>query len=138
MKEQNIIKMKIVTSVLFSLISIALIIIGFTEEYRSSSLFSGGLGGLAVSLWMLRSVWTIRNSQVKREELIISETDERNIQIYRRSAALAFIASIISTFTVSILAALFHKNTISTCLVILLGIQILSYFIFRMFIARKL
>ena len=43
MKEQNIIKMKIVTSVLFSLISIALIIIGFTEEYRSSSLFSGGL-----------------------------------------------------------------------------------------------
>ena len=53
MKEQNIIRMKCITILLFIILSVVLIVVGFSQEYHSSSLFSGGVGGLIVSLYML-------------------------------------------------------------------------------------
>ena len=75
MKEQNIIRMKCITILLFIILSVVLIVVGFSQEYRSSSLFSGGVGGLIVSLYMLKTIWSAKASQRKREQLIIDETD---------------------------------------------------------------
>ena len=58
MKEQNIIRMKCITILLFIILSVVLIVVGFSQEYRSSSLFSGGVGGLIVSLYMLKTIWS--------------------------------------------------------------------------------
>ncbi|MFR5079864.1 MAG: hypothetical protein ACLTDX_18380 [[Clostridium] innocuum] len=77
MKEQNIIRMKCIMILLFIILSVVLIVVGFSEEYRGSSLFSGGVGGLVASLCMLKTVWSARVSQKNREQLIISEIDER-------------------------------------------------------------
>ena len=38
MKEQNIIRMKCITILLFIILSVVLIVVGFSQEYRSSSL----------------------------------------------------------------------------------------------------
>ena len=83
MKEQNIIRMKCITILLFIILSVVLIVVGFSQEYRSSSLFSGGVGGLIVSLYMLKTIWSAKASQRKREQLIIDETDERNLLIQK-------------------------------------------------------
>ena len=82
MKEQNIIRMKCITILLFIILSVVLIVVGFSQEYRSSSLFSGGVGGLIVSLYMLKTIWSAKASQRKREQLIIDETDERNLLFF--------------------------------------------------------
>ena len=85
MKEQNIIRMKCITILLFIILSVVLIVVGFSQEYRSYSLFSGGVGGLIVSLYMLKTIWSAKASQRKREQLIIDETDERNLLIQKNS-----------------------------------------------------
>ena len=87
MKEQNIIRMKCITILLFIILSVVLIVVGFSQEYRSSSLFSGGVGGLIVSLYMLKTIWSAKASQRKREPLIIDETDERNLLIQKQQSA---------------------------------------------------
>lgn len=97
MKEQNIIRMKCITILLFIILSVVLIVVGFSQEYRSSSLFSGGVGGLIVSLYMLKTIWSAKASQRKREQLIIDETDERNLLIQKNSRAQAFNVSLIAT-----------------------------------------
>ena len=97
MKEQNIIRMKCITILLFIILSVVLIVVGFSQEYRSSSLFSGGVGGLIVSLYMLKTIWSAKASQRKREQLIIDETDERNLLIQKNSRAQAFNVSLITT-----------------------------------------
>ena len=93
MKEQNIIRMKCITILLFIILSVVLIVVGFSQEYRSSSLFSGGVGGLIVSLYMLKAIWSAKASQRKREQLIIDETDERNLLIQKNSRAQAYLLS---------------------------------------------
>lgn len=138
MREQNIIRMKCITILLFIILSVVLIVIGFSKEYRGSSLFSSGVGGLIVSLYMLKTVWSARTSQKKHEQLIINETDERNLQIQQKSGAQAFNVSLIATLAASVLASLYHKEIISSCIYILLGIQLCAYFLIRMYYKRKL
>ena len=121
MKEQNIIRMKCITILLFIILSVVLIVVGFSQEYRSSSLFSGGVGGLIVSLYMLKTIWSAKASQRKREQLIIDETDERNLLIQKNSRAQAFNVSLIATLAASVLASLYHEEAINSCFKILFG-----------------
>ena len=125
MKEQNIIRMKCITILLFIILSVVLIVVGFSQEYRSSSLFSGGVGGLIVS-------------QRKREQLIIDETDERNLLIQKNSRAQAFNVSLIATLAASVLASLYHEEAINSCFNILLGIQLFAYLLIWMYYKRRL
>ena len=124
MKEQNIIRMKCITILLFIILSVVLIVVGFSQEYRSSSLFSGGVGGLIVSLYMLKTIWSAKASQRKREQLIIDETDERNLLIQKNSKAQAFNVSLIAT--------------LAACFNILLGIQLFAYLLIWMYYKRRL
>lgn len=138
MKEQNIIRMKCITILLFIILSVVLIVVGFSQEYRSSSLFSGGVGGLIISLYMmLKTIWSAKASQRKREQLIIDETDERNLLIQKNSRAQAFNVSLIATLAASVLASLYHEEAIN-CFNILLGIQLFAYFLIWMYYKRRL
>ncbi|MFR2739395.1 MAG: hypothetical protein ACLTA2_11790 [[Clostridium] innocuum] len=139
MKEQNIIRMKCITILLFIILSVVLIVVGFSQEYRSSSLFSGGVGGLIVSLYMLKAIWSAKASQRKREQLIIDETDERNLLIQKNSRAQAFNVSLIATLAASVLlASLYHEEAINSCFNILLGIQLFAYLLIWMYYKRRL
>ena len=135
MKEQNIIRMKCITILLFIILSVVLIVVGFSQEYRSSSLFSGGVGGLIVSLYMLKTIWSAKASQRKREQLIIDETDERNLLIQKNSRAQAFNVSLMAA---SVLASLYHEEAINSCFNILLGIQLFAYLLIWMYYKRRL
>ena len=135
MKEQNIIRMKCITILLFIILSVVLIV---SQEYRSSSLFSGGVGGLIVSLYMLKAIWSAKASQRKREQLIIDETDERNLLIQKNSRAQAFNVSLIATLAASVLASLYHEEAINSCFNILLGIQLFAYLLIWMYYKRRL
>ena len=137
MKEQNIIRMKCITILLFIILSVVLIVVGFSQEYRSSSLFSGGVG-LVASLCMLKTVWSARVSQKNREQLIISEIDERNLLIKKNSGAQAFHISLITTLAASILASLYHEEIICSYFQILLGIQLLAYFLIQIYYKKRL
>ena len=119
MKEQNIIRMKCITILLFIILSVVLIVVGFSQEYRSSSLFSGGVGGLIVSLY-------------------IDETDERNLLIQKNSRAQAFNVSLIATLAASVLASLYHEEAINSCFNILLGIQLFAYLLIWIYYKRRL
>ena len=138
MKEQNIIRMKCITILLFIILSVVLIVVGFSQEYRSSSLFSGGVGGLIVSLYMLKTIWSAKASQRKREQLIIDETDERNLLIQKNSRAQAFNVSLIATLAASVLASLYHEEAINSCFNILLDIQLFAYLLIWMYYKRRL
>ena len=138
MKEQNIIRMKCIMILVFIILSVVLIVVGFSEEYRGSSLFSGGVGGLVASLCMLKTVWSTRVSQKNREQLIISEIDERNLLINKNSGAQAFHISIITTLAASILASLYHEEIICSYFQILLGIQLLAYFLIQIYYKKRL
>ena len=109
-----------------------------SQEYRSSSLFSGGVGGLIVSLYMLKTIWSAKASQRKREQLIIDETDERNLLIQKNSRAQAFNVSLIATLAASVLASLYHEEAINSCFNILLGIQLFAYLLIWMYYKRRL
>ena len=135
MKEQNIIRMKCITILLFIILSVVLIVVGFSQEYRSSSLFSGGVGGLIVSLYMLKTIWSAKASQRKREQLII---DESNLLIQKNSRAQAFNVSLIATLAASVLASLYHEEAINSCFNILLGIQLFAYLLIWMYYKRRL
>ena len=123
MKEQNIIRMKCITILLFIILSVVLIVVGFSQEYRSSSLFSGGVGGLIVSLYMLKAIWSAKASQ-------------RLIQ--KNSRAQAFNVSLIATLAASVLASLYHEEAINSCFNILLGIQLFAYLLIWMYYKRRL
>lgn len=128
MKEQNIIRMKCITILLFIILSVVLIVVGFSQEYRSSSLFSGGVGGLIVSLYMLKTIWSSQSiNKGNVSQLIIDETDERNLLIQKNSRAQAFNVSLIATLAASVLASLYHEEAINSCFNILLGIQLFAY-----------
>lgn len=138
MKKKNVMRFRFITSIVFLIISLSLIIIGFQKEYMGSPLFSCGVGGLVVSLWQLRTVWIARASQTMREELVINDSDERNIQINTKSEALAYNISVVVTLAAAILCILLHEDTIGMYFMMLLGVQICAYFLLRFFYTRKL
>lgn len=133
MEYKKRLKARLYTGVVYAVIAVALMVFGFFMNIEMASPF--GLMFLVLGIARIRNYFYITKDEERMKKLEISETDERNIKIWKEARNLAFVCYVLIATLGIVVAYLLGYNNIGLFLsyntLVIMLIYFICYFIMR-------
>jgi|GEM_PF-1944177 len=135
-------KNKIISRILYSVIMIIISIAIFTFAIIDNSQNKDYLLGLGVGFLMINIIMIVKNLQLlsnpkKLKEIEVVEKDERILKIVNDSYAMTFRITLFIEAIITMILAIFSKKDISYIIGMVIGIQLIVFFVTYVIYSKK-